>query len=77
VSSEEGYDYLFIGYERSGGDYLGSLYFGNLPGWWRVVFNLKQWYGIGDLSGRACNQLAFVFDADSVVASGGARVWTT
>ncbi len=75
VSSEQGYDYLFIGYERSGGEFTGSSFSGNLPGWWHVVDNLKQWYGIGDLTGRACNQLAFVFDADSTIASGwGARV---
>jgi len=75
VSSEQGYDYLFLGYERGGGEFTGSLFWGSLPGWWRVLFNLKQWYGIGDLTDRACNQLALVFDADSMIASGwGARV---
>ena len=75
IGAEEGYDYLFVGYERSGGSFVGSSFWGSLPGWWRGVFNLRQWYGIGDLTQRACNQLALVFDSDSTIATGfGARV---
>jgi PKD repeat protein len=75
VSSEQGYDELVVLFSQSGSTFQGSAFSGTYSGWWHVIFNLKQFSLIGDLTQRACNTLAFVFSSDSTIAEGwGARI---
>jgi len=75
VSSEQGYDQLAVLFNQSGGTFQGSAFSGTYAGWWHVIFNLKQFSLIGDLTQKACNTLAFVFSSDSTIAQGwGARI---
>jgi PKD repeat protein len=75
VSSEQGYDQLAIVFNQSGSTFQGNAFSGTYSGWWHVIFNLKQFSLIGDLTQKACNTLAFVFSSDSTIATGfGARI---
>ena len=48
---------------------------GHLSDWFRLVFNLRQWYKIGDLGASYCNTLSLNFESDGISNTGfGARV---
>jgi PKD repeat protein len=75
VGSEQGYDQLAIVFNQSGSTFQGNAFSGTYSGWWHVIFNLRQFSLIGDLTQRACNTLAFAFSSDSTIATSfGARI---
>jgi PKD repeat protein len=59
---------------QSGGAWGWSFY-GNWSDWYTLVFNLRQWYALGDLGENYCNTLRLGFVSDNISSSGyGARV---
>ncbi len=53
----------------------GWLYWGAWPSWWHLIFNLRQWYGLGDLTQYSCNQLWLAFNSQYNTPPGfGARI---
>ena len=73
---QDGGDSFGVFAEDAGGDLWGWLFWGNWSdGWYTLVFNMRQWYGIGDLGANYCNTLYLGFESDSLSNSGfGARV---
>ena len=71
----DGDDEFRVHFKDSQGDLWGWNFWGTTSGWWEIVFNLRQWYGIGDLGENYCNRLYLGFASDSLNGSGiGARV---
>jgi len=71
----DGDDFFSVLFEDSQGSKWGWYFWGTLEGWYQNVFNLRQWYGIGDLGVNTCNTLYLGFESDSLAGSGyGARV---
>lgn len=73
--TEECCDYLALYFDDGTGHYWGYGYAGSYPGWWHVIHNLRQWWGIGDLTQLSCNSLLVEFSSDYSVTPGfGARI---
>jgi len=74
--NDDGNDSFDVLAEDSGGDLWGWLFWGDWSyDWYTLVFNLRQWYGIGDLGANYCNTLYLGFESDSISNAGfGARV---
>ena len=74
-NAESGYDRIAFYYPDTTDHYYGVGFSGNSNGWFHVIFNLRQWYSLGDLTGNNCNRLSILFDSDSTNATGfGARL---
>jgi len=72
-------DYFKVAVLNNAGQKVGWSFSGTWGGtgysWYRLVFNLKQWTGIGDLTARSCNTLYLGFHSGSSTPGGyGARV---
>ncbi len=53
----------------------GYAFSGNVGSWLHYVFNLRQWYKLGDLTTNACNQLTLLFSSDEAgIVGTGVRV---
>jgi len=53
----------------------GWIFQGTWTPWWRLIFNLRQWPSVGDLTQQVCNQLFVLFESSPSGHSGfGARV---
>ena len=73
--TEEGFDYLALYFDDGTSHYWGYGFTGSYPGWWHVIHNLRQWWGIGDLTQLSCNSLLIEFSSDSSITPGfGARI---
>ena len=48
----------------------GYGFYGNWPGWWQLVFNLKQWWYLGDVTTNYCNTLYLDFESSSASPAG-------
>jgi hypothetical protein len=71
----DGEDAFGVAVEDSYGDYWGWYYWGTWSEWSTLVFNLRQWYYLGDLGANPCNTLYLAFLSDAISSSGyGARV---
>jgi hypothetical protein len=78
VNSEAGRDYLIFAVPTTSGGstYYGQGISGNYPGVWQLFTqDLRAWPSVGDLTARACVDLALVFQSDSSVTyATGAKV---
>ncbi len=53
----------------------GWVFQGTWTPWWRLIFNLRQWPSVGDLTTQVCNQLFILFESSPSGHSGfGARL---
>ncbi|MBP1621235.1 MAG: Fibronectin type domain protein, partial [Acidobacteria bacterium] len=74
-NAESGYDRIAFYYPDATDHYYGVGFSGNSNGWFHVIFNLRQWYSLGDLTSTNCNRLSILFESDSTNAMGfGARL---
>ena len=74
VATESGYDTLGLFYAGSDQRY-GYTFSGTWSAWFHVVFNLKQWYRVGDVTASTCPNLMIQFESDSDTEPGiGARI---
>jgi len=48
----------------------GYRFWGNWPSWYKLVFNLRQWYYLGDLPQNYCNTLYLYFSSSSATPTG-------
>ena len=69
ASIEDG-DRFVVYAEDSGGQLWGYSYYGNWSGWYTLLFNMRQWWGIGDLGETECNTVHLSFESDSSSNSG-------
>ena len=69
-------DYLAVYVSDAQGEKYGYAFWGDYSDWWfKVVFNLKQWYFLGDLTKNPCNTVYLYFSSSSATpASSGYRV---
>jgi VWFA-related protein len=75
ADTEQQYDYVGVWFADNNDNPYGWMYWGTWPAWFHAIFNLREWYSIGDLTQLACNRLLFGFTSDSSVATGfGARI---
>lgn len=75
VATESGYDTVGFYYDDAGGQGRGYAFSGTWNAWFHVVFNLKQWYFVGDVTKASCPRLIVQFSSDEDTESGfGARV---
>jgi PKD repeat protein len=75
IDTESGGDALAFYYADPAGKRHGYAFSGTWTAWFHVVMNLKQWYGVGDVTATACPSLSLDFDSNASVQSGlGARM---
>lgn len=75
VATETSHDTIGFFYKDAGGTGRGYAFSGTWNAWFRVVFNLKQWYRVGDVTATSCPRLAIQFSSDEDIEAGfGARV---
>lgn len=72
----DGSDGLTFYYQSdSDGKQYGYSFTGSWAGWTHVVFNLKEWYGIGDVTALGCPRLVVSFSSAAGTKTGfGARI---
>ncbi len=71
-----GTDDYFAIYVADSADYLyGYSLYGTWSGWFKLVFNLRQWYYLGDLGKNTCNTVYLDFSSSSDAPAGaGPRI---
>lgn len=75
LATESGGDTLGFYYAGADGLGYGYEFSGTASVWFHVVFNLKQWYRIGDLTTSSCSALAVQFRSNATTQPGfGARI---
>lgn len=75
MASESGGDWLGVYYEGADQTLYGYGFSGAYSTWRHLIFNLRRWYKLGDLTQNSCNRLTLYFESNSSNAPGyGARV---
>ncbi len=75
IGTELNADTIGFYYEDASGKGYGYAFSGSSGTWFHVVFNLKQWYRLGDVTAKSCPQVYIQFYSDAATESGfGARV---
>ncbi len=70
MSTEINADGVGFYYRDPTGDGWGYAFSGTFPEWFHLVFNLKQWYRVGDVTAASCPQLVVQFRSDESIQSG-------
>ncbi len=75
LGSELNVDTLGFYYEDANGKGYGYAFSGSSSTWFHVVFNLKQWLRVGDVTTKSCPEVFIQFYSDAATQSGfGARI---
>jgi PKD repeat protein len=73
--SSAGSDGFSLYYTGSDQHLYGYGYTGNVGSWFHLIFDLRHWYKLGDLTSRDCNKLSLLFESDEAGIQGtGVRV---
>ncbi|MEO6327075.1 MAG: PKD domain-containing protein [Thermoanaerobaculia bacterium] len=61
---ESGDDRVSVFYQEGTGDFYGYNFTGNSTSFFHLIFNLKQWFRLGDVTAQACPKLLIQFSSD-------------